>query len=637
MNANLKMSVADAAELAYHRGLELSGENRWSEAARAFEIACEIKPDDAVFWVNLANAKAKLNLDEAIVASRRALELQPDSEPVQAIAAQTFVLAHRYVDVARTLEGRDFSRDKTAYLQYLLGHALFETHRPQQAIPHLLGAISKDYRFYLAHYYLGHCLDRMNLHLEARIAFDTAIQLGAPKTDTYCCKAYQSLLACRWDLFDEDFARLKEEIAKQGASATVSPFYAAGMPFDRRELCDLATANWRRFWEKAELLPARGKPDPSRRPRIGFLSNDFVIHATAYLIVELFERIDRSKIDVHLYSYGPDDQSAIRKRIIDSCHGNFTDIDYMTDHQAARRIREDGIDILIDLKLFTKGARLGIPAYRPAPVQVNFLGYPGSSGAPCYDYVIGDPVVTPIEHADTYTEKIAQRPDSYQPNDTNREVSVRPSRADCGLPEGAFVFCCFNNTYKISRPSFDRWCRILAEVPNSVLWLYEANAQARASLTREAGIRGIEPGRLVWAAYISQSAHIARLANADLVLDALPYNAHTTASDALWAGVPVLTLMGNTFAGRVAAGLLRAAGLDELVTHTDEDFVKLGISLGNDARAFSVIRSRVEQARHHSRLFDSERYARGFESLMLTMFNRLVDGSEPAEIVAPTL
>jgi len=290
--------------------------------------------------------------------------------------------------------------------------------------------------------------------------------------------------------------------------------------------------------------------------------------------------------------------------------------------------------VLIDLKGYTMYARNEVFAYRAAPIQVNFLGFPGTLGSELYDYIIGDPIVTPLEHADGYAEKIAQMPNCYQPNDRRRPLPPAASRAECGLPPDAFVFCSFNANYKISPQVFDRWCALLRAVPQSVLWLYVTNPQARANLSKEALSRGVDPARLFWAPNVPLADHIARIQAADLFLDTIPVNAHTTASDALWAGVPVLTLLGDCFASRVAASLLAAAGVSNLIVNTLGEYEFVAASLAKDRAQLQGIRKHLAEYRDSCPLFNSENYAKDFESLIVRMLENCARSASPLHLPA---
>jgi predicted O-linked N-acetylglucosamine transferase (SPINDLY family) len=367
----------------------------------------------------------------------------------------------------------------------------------------------------------------------------------------------------------------------------------------------------------------------NRKLRIGYLSADFHNHATAALASQLFEQHDRNDFEVIGISFGPDDRSAERKRLR-GAFDRFIDVSRESDRQVAARVNAMQIDIAVDLKGYTQDGRPGIFAWRPAPLQVNYLGYPGTMGAEFIDYLIADRTVVPSGYERFYTESIVRLPDSYQPNDATRAIADRtPTRRECGLPGRGFVFCCFNNNYKITPAMFDVWMRILRRVDGSVLWLFEDNPTAPANLRREAASRGVDPQRLIFAARAAQSAHLARHRLADLSLDTLPINAHTTASDALWAGLPLLTCAGESFAARVAASLLNAAQLPELVTHNLSDYEEAAVRLASTSGELTTLRTRLQRTRLQLPLFDAPRYARHLEDAYRLMWERHCRGEEP--------
>ncbi|HEX7791942.1 MAG TPA: hypothetical protein VF467_15615, partial [Afipia sp.] len=300
----------------------------------------------------------------------------------------------------------------------------------------------------------------------------------------------------------------------------------------------------------------------------------------------------------------------------------------------ARLLRELEIDIAVDLNGYTEGMRPGVLAHRPAPVQVNYLGFPGTLGAAYMDYIVADATVIPDRQRPFFTEKVVHLPDSYQANDRLRPISDRTfARDELGLPPDGFVFCCFNNNYKITPQTFDGWMRILVHVPGSVLWLIEDNATASANLRKEAAARGVDPQRLVFAARMVPEEHLARHRCADLFLDNMPYNAHTTASDALWAGLPLLTCAGETFAGRVAASLLRAMGLPELVTSSQDDYERLAVELATKPDRLKALRQKLADNRLTAPLFDTVRFTRHLEQAYGAMHTRRKAGQKPEHIV----
>jgi predicted O-linked N-acetylglucosamine transferase (SPINDLY family) len=363
--------------------------------------------------------------------------------------------------------------------------------------------------------------------------------------------------------------------------------------------------------------------------RIGYVSGEFRYQATSILIAELFERHDKDRFALYAFDNGWDDRSSLRARINRACD-EVIDISGLDDAAAATAIRQREIDILVDLNGYFGSDRTGVFARKPAPVQVNYLGFPGTMGADYMDYIIADAVVIPPEQRTFYTEKVVYLPDAYQANDTKRRFAERvPAREEFGLPEQAFVFCCFNNTYKITPDMFDIWMRLLGRVEGSVLWLLQHNELTPRNLRREAEQRGIAPERLVFAKGIPLEEHLARHRLADLFLDTLPYNAHTTGNDALWAGLPLVTCQGATFPGRVASSLLRAAGLPELIAGSLAEYEELALKLAQDRALLASLKAKLARNRETCALFNSERFARHIEAAYTTMWERSRRGDAP--------
>ena len=378
------------------------------------------------------------------------------------------------------------------------------------------------------------------------------------------------------------------------------------------------------------------------RIRVAYFSADFRRHPVAHLAVGLFEQHDKSRFEITAISFGPDDGSDLRSSI-KSAVENFVDVRRMPDDAVAELIHNREIDVIVDLMGLTEDSRFSVLSRRVAPIQVNFLGYPGTTGADFMDYIIADPTIIPKEHFSFYSEQVVWLPDTYLPtayrsNENKHHISHderyssqrAPTRAECNLPEAAFVFCCFNGSHKINPVIFDVWMRLLRAVPDSVLWLSESSPTAEANLEKEAELRGVSRRRIIFAPRLADmSDHLARHRQADLFLDTLPYNAHTTASDALWAGLPVLTCAGETFAGRVAASLLRAVGLHELVTASLEDYEGLALKLAHDPSYLQAIKAKLMRNRDTFPLFDTARFTRHIEAAYVTMWERYRRGTPP--------
>jgi len=445
---------------------------------------------------------------------------------------------------------------------------------------------------------------------------------------------------CEWEQFDTWADRALAQLAAADAAA-LPPFHLLSLPgisaAQQRECAErwmrerLALSAEARAALTLEFIDNKLSERPAgHRLRLGYLSSDFHQHATALLMVEMLEAHDREHFELHAYSYGADDGQDMRARL-QRRFEHFSDITALDDAAAARAIHADGIDILIDLKGFTAGTRSALLSYRAAPLQVSFLGYPGTLGGHLCDYLISDRFVTPLDSAADYSEQLACLPNSYQPHGRQAEPGSPPTRAAHGLPAHGLVLCCFNQSYKFTPEMFDIWCRLLAQTQGSVLWLL-GHAQAEGNLRAEAMERGIAPQRLVFAPDCAQAEHLARLQLADLVLDTSPYNAHTTASDALWAGVPLLTCAGSTFASRVAGSLLHAVGLPELVTHSLQDYEVLGLRLSQEPRRLRALRRKLAAQRLSAPLFDVASYTRSLEALYAAMWQRHVLGLAPAAL-----
>ncbi len=437
---------------------------------------------------------------------------------------------------------------------------------------------------------------------------------------------------CEWEDMPHWRERFRRSLRSDHQGELYSPFLLLALPGIGAEEQRTSAERWMgaKVAAASEIRATRRFRDssaPSQRIRLGYLSNDFHNHATAFLMIELFENHDRELFEVFAYSYGEDDGKEMRPRL-ESSFEHFVDVQALTISETAEAINADGIDILVDLKGYTQSTRTEVLAHRPAPIQVNYLGYPGTLGADLCDYIITDPFLTPREAAPHYSEAFAYMPASYQPHGHHVAVEAAPSRASVGLPESAFVFCCFNQSRKITPEIFEVWCRLLSHNPDSVLWLLD-DPMAAGNLRNLAMQHGVLPGRLIFAETLPQDRHLARLQLADLLLDTLPYNAHTTASDALWVGVPLVTCSGETFASRVAGSLLHAVGLPELITDNLEDYFELALALSQDAPRYQDLVARLAANRLTTPLFDIKRYSCHLEHLYRQMWDRYQAGALP--------
>ena len=507
--------------------------------------------------------------------------------------------------------------------------------RHQDAVNCFMQSLALKIDDAFTHYRLGVSFRDCGMKLEAAECIRTAIALGFDETlFARGLLVYLEREGCRWASADAEWRALEGALREQPADAAlqVNPFVHAVLSDDPTSVKRVA-AHYARFIQGlVKPLPPRRAQAHAGPLRIAYLSADFQQHATAQLMVQMLEAHDRSRIEVTLLSAGADDGSAMRQRLKAACH-RFEDLHGTSHDTMARRIRALGIDILVDVKGATDGTLLPVLAARPAPLQINWLAFPGTSGADFIDYVIGDAVVTPLAHASRYSEKIVQLPGCYQPNDARRARPATMARADAGLPDAAVVLCAFHQSYKVSAPVFDRWCELLQRLPDAVLWLLEWNANVRDSLVAAAAARGIGAGRLCFAPLLPLDGHLARLGCADVFLDAWPCNAHTTAGEALWMGVPVVTVVGETFAQRVAASLLHQVGLDELVCADPAAYVETVAGLAGDARRRAALREHL-MGQREGRLFDGRRFARDVEAVYERVWARAVAGLPPAPLPA---
>ncbi|HTC02324.1 MAG TPA: tetratricopeptide repeat protein [Xanthobacteraceae bacterium] len=464
----------------------------------------------------------------------------------------------------------------------------------------------------------GVALIALNRHDEAVTSFDRGFALNpdfVQADDFRAPRLLSKLRVCDWTDLAAETARL---LAMVRAGKPLSlPFAIVAIPSSPAEQLQCAR---RYVQEEPAYAPLwQGEAYAHDRIRVAYLSADFNEHPTAYLTAGLFEQHDKSRFEITALSFGPNDNSPPRRRL-EAAFEHFIDVGGNTDQEIAALMRRAEIDIAVDLMGFTKDHRLGVLARRAAPIQVSYLGYPGTMGAPYMDYILADATVIPEDHDAFYAERVVRLPGTYQINDNRRAISQHtPTRGECGLPQNGFVFCCFNNPQKITPEIFDIWMRLLRATEGSALWLITGNAKVAANLRAEADKRGVAAERLIFAPKASVADHLARHRLADLCLDTLPYNAHTTASDALWAGLPVLTCLGETFAGRVAASLLKAIGLDELITGTLAEYEALALRLSRDPVYLASLKDRLIRNRDASLLFDTQRASRHIETAYQSM------------------
>jgi len=586
-----------------------------------------INPNLAEAHNNLGNALGDLNRHkEALLSYDHALQIKPDFVEALVSRGATLEEMNRFEDALdnynRSLEFRpDYTE---AY--YNKGNALRGMHQLEESLASYDRAIQLKPDYADALYNLGCTLSVLNRDEEAVKTFERLLEVAPDYDYAFGTMFHSQLHCCEWSHYSHNADKIITQ-TKNG-KPIILPFFFLSVSQSAAEQLHCARIRVANKYSAAQPPMWTCQLYQHKKIHLAYLSPDFNNHAVAYLITGLFESHDKELFEITAISFGVDDKSDIRQRLQRSFH-RFIDVRSKSDLEVAQLLAELKVDIIIDLGGFTQNSRPRILAHRPAPIQVNYLGYPGTMGADYIDYIIADRHIIPEDHQAYYSENVVYLPDTYQANDSKRSIAnIKPTHAEVKLPKNGFVFCCFNNNYKISPIIFDIWMRLLNKVEGSVLWLLEGNPVASRNLRFEAEQRGVAPERLVFASRMNLDQHLARHQLADLFLDTLPYNAHTTASDALWAGLPVVTCMGNTFAGRVAGSLLHAVGLPELITHTLKEYEELALKLATTPKMLSEVRLKLTQHRTTYPLFNTNRYCRHIESAYLTMWERY-QRSEP--------
>jgi predicted O-linked N-acetylglucosamine transferase (SPINDLY family) len=626
----------DRAHMNLGRALHVLGD--LPKAQASFMEAVRINPRYSTAHNNLgAVLQAQGQLDLAFKHFREALSLRPDYPEAHfnlggALMArgETLAAAERFAEAIRL-------RPNYARAHAQMGHALFDLGQVAAAVESFKKALALAPDDFATQMRLGEGLRLLGRLEESLAIFERAMQSRPDSSECFARLFQLRAELCDWRDRDSQVKRLWSDAQSEmegGKATSVYPLSALALPWSPAQQLAIARSHARDF----ERAASRAGPRPAERItawgrlKVGYLSRDFYDHPVGHLIYGLFGLHDREKFDVHVYSFGPNDSSTYRKRIENDCE-HFRDVQAMSLNQLDTLMRKDGIQILVDLMAYTGLARTACLALRPAPIQVSWLGYAGTMGADFIDYIIGDAVVTPTTLADAYSERIVRLPHTYMITDANQAISPASSRADHGLPADAIVFCCFNNAGKLEPSIFECWMRILNQVPGSVLWLGVRQPTAQGKLRSEARSHGVDDGRLAFAGHVSLKAdHLARLRLADLFVDTHHYNAHATAADALSAGLPVLTYPGETFASRVAASVLTAAGLPELIAPDLPTYERRAIELARDPGQLQRLRRKLQENRPTMPLFDTPRYVRHLEAAYLEMWRIRASGRQPEAI-----
>lgn len=605
----------------------------WEQAERRIEEALTINPRSIDALFNRARALTNLGRhSEALSCLDKALSMRSDIPDLLLTRGNVLLALNRAGEALANYDQAlavkaDFpeawnNRGNALAALKRLDEALFSYERMLAAKPGDVGAL----------HHRALTLLELKRYEEAAQGFAGVLKIAPDFPYARGNLLYCRLNGCDWEDLEQEVPKIAASL-KKGARI-VTPIQFAAFSSSPEEQLQAA-----RIWS-ADKYPAaaplwHGETYRHERIRIAYLSADFHSHATAALMAGVFERHDRVGFQTAAVSFGPDDRSEMRARLL-AAFDSFIDVCDKSDSEVASLLRQMEIDILVDLKGYTQDSRPGILAQRPAPLQVSYLGFPGTMGADDIDYIIADRTVIPPQHVPYYSERIAYLPDTYQANDAKRRISANAlARRDFGLPEAGFVFCCFNNNFKIMPKMFAIWMRLLKAFDGSVLWLLEDNAAASRNLRREAVAQGVAPERLIFAQRVNLDVHLARHRLADLFLDTLPYNAHTSASDALWAGLPIVTCLGESFAGRVATSLLRAAGLPELITESLADYEALALHLARDPAKLSALKAKLAHTRTICPLFDTVRFTRNLEAAYRVMLERGRQRLPPASFELP--
>ena len=608
-------------ELQREMGDLLVDMGRNAEAIERYSQGLSVNPRDAAALHNRGYAAYRMGDAERALGDYRAA-LAVDPAFARAMSSLAVVLNERgeSAEAVRLLERALQREPGNARFHNNLGIALDKLGRGADAVAEYGRAIMLDASYAEAFANRGAALNEMKRHAGALADYDRAIALAPDLPYVPGHRLHTQMHLCDWNGLDERVSEIARGIAAGKLAAEAFVLCAVPVAPEIRRACAELCA---RDVLRSTPVAAWDKPAYRHgRLRIGYFSADFRDHPVAYLVAPLAEHHDRSKVETFAFSFGPDTGDATRKRL-ERAFDHFEDVRARSDADIVALARKHEIDIAIDLMGHTTHARLGIFARRAAPIQAQYLGFPGTMGTACIDYLIADETVVPASHEPYYTERIARLPATYQVNDLGREIAAEtPARASLGLPEDGVVFCCFNNKAKVTPDIFSAWMRILAAVPGSVLWMVESEAIASENLRREAASRGVDPARLVFAPRVRLAQHLARVRNADLFLDTYHYNGHATTSDTLLAGVPGITCLGDAFPGRVAASLLRAVGLPELVTDSLASYEALAIRLARDADALAGLRAKLAANREREPLFDAGAFARHLEDLYAAMAAR---------------
>ena len=627
----------DHAEALNNRGTALLRLKRFAEALACYERVLAIRPDFAEALNDRGSALLHLKRpQDALANCERALAIKPDYPEALVNRGNALFDLRRPEDALASYEQALAVRPDFVEALNNRANALLNLKRFEEALAGCDRTLAVKPDLAEAFVIRGHALSDLKRAGPALESYDAALALKANSANALAARALAAAHSCNWARSADIHSRLRTNVADPAFDGNCNIFGLLSIfddpPLQRRAAERYCACN---AGAGSQHTPPVGKVR-KKRLRLGYLSTDFKAHPVAYLTTGLIEAHDRSFCEVYGFSASADDGSPAHKRLT-AAFDHVIEVATLSGEELCREIRNAEIDILIDLGGHTKDSRMMDLVWRPAPIQVSYLGYPGSVGASFIDYIMADRFVIPLDTAQHYSEKVVYLPDCFQANDDKRQISGDVlTRAQCGLPEHGFVFCAFHNSYKINPAVFDIWMRLLREVPGSAIWLVAAT-DAHDNLRREADARGIDPARLVFAGPTPYPPHLARQKLADLFIDTWPYNGGTTVSDALWAGLPVVTMAGQSYAARMAGSLLHAVGLPELVTHSPEAYEALALRLAREPALLASVRRKLAANIESAPLFNTKRFARHIEAAYARMWELHLSGEGPQSFGVPSL
>lgn len=602
----------------------------YDEAIECYEKILKINPNSATAYFNIAVMYDKLKSpNNAIKNYKSATKIKSDYADAHNNMGSAFKelgdldkALNAYQKATLIQPNHAFAYNNMGNIYKIKGDYKKSIHAFEKAI-----LFKKNYME--AYNNLGDALKEIGKNTEAIRVYDKVLEIQPANEKVIAHRNFLLRLICEWEKLEEDITKISKLGINEG---DVGPFTLMSLEDSPERHKLRAVAHTEKKFPRQKLQKYNHRKAKKNQIHIGYMSSDFKTHPVAFLIAKTIENHNRKKFKVYGYSIGPvvTDEMNIR---LQKAFDDYKEVDHETDEQIANTIQRDEIDILIDLNGYTRDRRTGVMCLRPANIQINYLGFPGTMGADYIDYIIADKILIPNEFENFYSENIIRLPNSYMPTDNSRVISKKPiSRKEQGLPENGIVFCCFNNSYKISPIEFDIWMRIVSKIDGSILWLNIKNKLVRENICKAAKIRGIDPSRIIFANSSPMEEHLARYALADIFLDTFNFNAHTTASEALWAGLPVVTKLGKSFASRVAGSLLSAVGLDELIAETELKYEELILELALNPEKLKKIKYKLNKNKFTEPLFDTELYISHIEQSYCKALDNYLQGNDPVNI-----